>query len=73
MTITENWYSYTERDALGILHALEKPHHYCFIHKVCMITHQKLLVTIINKDVMNLKWRLQLTLLYIQQFSIRML
>ena len=44
-------YSNIEREALGILHGLEKFHHYCFAREVHVITNHKLLVAIFQKDV----------------------
>ena len=40
-----------ERDALGILHGLEKFRHYCFAREVHVITNHKPLVAIFIKDV----------------------
>ena len=44
-------YSNKECEALGILHGLEKIHHYCFAKEVCVITDYTLLVAILGKDV----------------------
>ena len=41
LTGTEHRYSNTEREALGILHGLEKFHHYCFAKEVHVITDPK--------------------------------
>ena len=46
ITSVETQYSSTEREALGILHGLEKFHPYCFAHKVSMMTDHKPLVSI---------------------------
>ena len=51
-------YPNTERKALGILHGLENPHHYCFTHEVNVIVDYKLLVAIFKKDVVSLSYRL---------------
>ena len=48
---TEHIYSNVECEALGILHGLEKFHHYCFGREVLMITDHKLLVSMFKKDV----------------------
>ena len=42
-------YSNTEQESLGILHGLEKFHHYSFVKEVC--TDQKVLVAGISKNV----------------------
>ena len=52
-------YSNIEREALGILHGLEKFHHYYFAKKVSIITNHKLLMIIFKKDVATLSQRLQ--------------
>ena len=41
LTGAEYRYSNIEREALGILHGLEKFHHYCFARKVHIITNHK--------------------------------
>ena len=40
-----------EREALGILHGLEKFYHYCFAREVSLIRGHKLLGAIFKKDV----------------------
>ena len=50
LTDTEHRYSNIEREALGILHWLEKFHHYCFAREVYVITNHKPLVSIFKKD-----------------------
>ena len=62
-------YSNIEREALDILHALEKFHHYCFAHEVNIITNHKPLVAILEKDVTGLLHRLQEILLSIHQYN----
>ena len=42
--------SNTGKEALGILHGLEKSHHYCFAHKISMITDCKSLGAIFKED-----------------------
>ena len=49
LTGAEQRYSNIEREALGILHGLEKFHHYCFGREVLIITDHKLLVSIFKK------------------------
>ena len=43
-----------ELGALGILHSLEKFHHYCFAKEVNMITDQKQWVSMVSSDVLTL-------------------
>ena len=50
----EHRYSNIECEALGILHGLEKFHHYCFGKEVLMITDHKPLVSMFKKDVATL-------------------
>ena len=56
----EQWYSNTEPEALGILHGLEKFHYY-FTEKVNIITDQKPLVAMFNKDIITPSHWLQYT------------
>ena len=51
---TKHRYSNIKCEALGILHGLEKFHHYCFGREVHMITDHKLLVSMFKKDVATL-------------------
>ena len=51
LSSTEQWYSNIEREALTILHGLQKFHHSCFSHKAHVITDQRPLVVIMGKDV----------------------
>ena len=46
LTSTESWCSNSEREALGILHGVEKFCHYCFAREVSIITDHKPLVAI---------------------------
>ena len=57
LTCAETCYGNTERVALGILHCLNKFHHYCFSHEVSMITDHKSLVAIFKKDGGSLSYR----------------
>ena len=66
-------YSNTKGEALGILHGLEKYHHYYFVREVHVITDHKLLVTIISKDVTMLSQWLQHIMLYIHQYIVQIL
>ena len=54
LTGAEHRYSNIEREALSILHGLEKFHHYCFAREVLIITDHKPLVAIFKKDVSTL-------------------
>ena len=58
-------YSNIECDALGILHGLEKFHHYCFGREVLIITDHKPLVARFKKDVATLLQHIQHILLNI--------
>ena len=53
-TNTETYYSNIEGEALGILHGLDKFHHYYFIHEVSVITDHTPLVAVLKKDVATL-------------------
>ena len=61
------------REALGILHGLEKFHHCCFNCKVSIIKDHKPLVAVFKKAVATLLQRLQWFLLCINQWRIRIL
>ena len=56
----ETHYSNIQREALGILHGLQKFHHYYFAIKVQIMDH-KPLVTIFKKDVATLLQKLYKT------------
>ena len=58
LTSAECRYSNIEREALGILHGLEKFHHYCFARDVTIITDHKSLVAIFKKDAAILSQRI---------------
>ena len=58
---------------MGILHGLEKFHHYCFPRDVCVITHHKPLVAIFKKDIATLSQRIQCILLRTHQYRVRIL
>ena len=67
LTCAEHRYSKTEREALGILHGLEKFHHHCFAREVHVITDHKPLVAILKKDMAMLSQCIQHILLKIHQ------
>ena len=58
---------------LGILHGLEKSHHYCFGREVLVITHHKLQVSIFKKDVGTLSQWIQCILLKIHQYRVQII
>ena len=70
---TEHRYSNIGREALGILHRVEKFHHYCFAREVYVITNHKPLVSIFNKDVAMLSQQIQRILLKIHQYRVQIL
>ena len=72
LSSAETCYSNIERETLGILHDLENFHHYCFTHKVNVITNHKLLVAILKKNVASQWHRLQ-RVLQVHHYSIRIL
>ena len=59
--------------ALGILHGLEKFHHYCFGGEVLIITDHKLLVCMFKKDVATLSQCIQCILLKIHQYRVQII
>ena len=58
-------YSNIECKALGILHGLEKFHHYCFSREVLIITDNNPLVSMFKEDVATLSQCIQCILLNI--------
>ena len=70
LTGAECWYSKLEREALGIIHGLEKFHHYCFAREVLTISNHKPLVAIFKKDVAILLQCIQCILLKIYQHRV---
>ena len=68
LTGAEHRYSNIEQEALGILHGLEKFHHYCFAREVLIITDHKPLVAIFKKDMAKLLQCIQGILLKIHQY-----
>ena len=71
LTSTEWRYSNIEREVLGILHALEKLHHYCFPREVSIITDHKPLVAIFKKDIATPSQQILCILLRIHQYQMR--
>ena len=65
LTGAEWRYSNIKWEVLGILHRLEKFHHYCFGREVLVITDHKLLVAMFKKDVPTLSQCIQHILLII--------
>ena len=72
-TGAEQRYSNIKREALGILHGLEKFPHYCFGRGVLVITDQKPLVSIFKKDVATLLQGIQCILLKIHQYRVQII
>ena len=66
-------YSNIECDILGILHGLEKFHHYCFGREVLLFTDHKLLVSMFKKDVATLSQQIQCILLKIHQYRVQII
>ena len=50
LTGMEHRYSNIEREALGILHGLQKFDHYCFVREVYIITNHDLLISIFKEN-----------------------
>ena len=73
LTGAEHRYSNIEREALGILHGLEKFHHYCFAREVHIITNHKPLVAILKKDGTTLSQCMQHILLKTHQYRVQIL
>ena len=73
ITGAESRYSNIKREALGILHVLEKFHHYCFGREVIVITNHKPLVAIFKKHVVILSLCIQCILLKIHQYRVQII
>ena len=73
LTGAEHRYSNIERKALGIIHGLEKFHHYCFARKLLIITNHKPLVAIFKKDVVTLLQCIKCILLKIHQYRVQII
>ena len=59
LTVAEWKYSNIKQEALGILHGLEKFHHYCFGREVLIIMGHKPLEAMFKKDVATLSQCIQ--------------
>ena len=73
LTGAERRYSNIECKALGIIHSLEKFHHYCFGRNIIIITNHKPLVTIFKKDMATLSQGIQHIMLKIHQYCIQII
>ena len=73
LTGVECRYSNIKWEALGILHGLEKFHHYWFARKVLNTTEHKLLVVIFKKDMAMLLQCIQCILLKIHQYRVQII
>ena len=73
LTGMECRYSNIKCKALGILHGLDKFHHYCFGREVLIITDHKLLVSMFKKDVATLSQHIQCILLKIHQYRVQII
>ena len=62
-----------EQEALGILHGLEKFHHYCFGQEVLIITDHKPLIAMFKKDMATLSQHIQHIMLKIHQYRVQIL
>ena len=72
LTTVEQNYSNIEHEALGVLHSLEKFHHYCYGCVVHVITDHRPLLSLMHKDVSNVSPRLQRLLLQIYRYHVVM-
>ena len=73
LTGVEQRNSNIEWEALGILHGLEKFHHYCFGWEVLITTDHKPLVAMFKNDVATLSQCIQHIMLKIHQYRVQML
>ena len=73
LTDTEWRYNNIEQEALGILHGLEKFHHYYFGREVLVITDYKPLVSIFKKHMAILLQCIQHILLKIHQYRVQIM
>ena len=72
LTSAEWRYSNIKHEALGILHSLEKFHHYYFGREVLVITDHKPLVAMFKKDVATLLQHIQCILLKFMNIGSRL-
>ena len=61
-----------ECEVLGILHGLQKFHHYCFGREVLVITDHKQ-ASIFKKDVATLSQQIQCILLKVHQYRVQIM
>ena len=74
LTGAEQRYSNIKCEVLGILHGLEKFHHYCFSREVLIITdHTKPLVSMFRKEIATLLQHIQHILLKIHQYRVQII
>ena len=73
MTGAKQRYSDIKCVVLGILHGLEKFHHYCFGREVLIITDHKPLISMFKKDVATLSQHIQCILLKIHQYRVQII
>ena len=73
LTGAKQRYSNIKCRVLGILHGLEKFHHYCLGREVLFITDHKPLVSIFKKDVATLSQWIQHILLKIYQYRVQII
>ena len=72
LTDTEQRYSNIEREALAILHGLEKFHHYAYARETQVITDHRPLLAIFKKDVATASPRLQRIMMRIHQYHVNL-
>ena len=73
LTSVEQRYSNIQCEALGILHGLEKFHHYCFGREVLIITDHKPLVAMFKKDLATLLQHIEHILLKFHQYRVQII
>ena len=73
LTGAERRYSNIKWEVLGILHRLEKFHHYCFSREVLVITDHKPLITMFKKGVATLSQCIQCILLKIHHYRVQII
>ena len=73
LTGAEWRYSNIKQEALGILHGLERFHHYCFCREVLIITDHKPVISMFKKDITTLSQCVQCILLKIHQYRVQII
>ena len=73
LSSAKSWYSNIEREALEILHGLERFQHYCFAHEVISSQTINCLVAVMGKDVVMLSKYLQCIILCMHQCRVYIL